>query len=248
MSHCHHSNVLDLYFAEYGEIGVIITLFLNGFVGSFAHCIAMCGTISMSVSNARLMHVKADEMSQCSKFASTFATPYYLGKAVTYVLLAVLFFMLKSTLKDFIIAKIFAFALLIIASIAFLVMAIGGNVNIKLFAGNGNVIGHFVSAFSKRYFSFFGFKGFIYGMILGLIPCGLVYTSIITAETYAGSIYTLVIGVFLFGIATIPGLFISAYFGNFLTSYKSKKVIRVFFMLLMLFNSYLLISYALKLL
>ncbi|MCE2992611.1 MAG: sulfite exporter TauE/SafE family protein [Candidatus Jidaibacter sp.] len=248
MSGCHHNDVLDLYFAGYGEIGLIITLFLNGFIGSFIHCITMCGSISISISNARLMHIKPDNMSQYSKIDSVFAAPYYLGKAITYVLLAVIFFALKSTVKDFLIAKILAFSLLVTTAIAFIVIAIGGNVNIKIVSGKYKIIERFISVFSAKYFSFFGLKGLIYGMILGLIPCGLVYTSIITAAAYAHTVYTVIVGVFAFGFATIPGLFISAYFGSIVTAYKSKKVIGVFFTLLMLFNSYLLISYALKLL
>jgi flagellar biosynthesis component FlhA len=50
--------------------------------------------------------------------------PYYFGKASTYGILAFIFFYLKTAFANFFIAKIFAFSLLILVSISFVVMSL----------------------------------------------------------------------------------------------------------------------------
>lgn len=249
MGHCNHVEVFELVFGEYGELGVIFTLFLNGFIGSFVHCIPMCGSIALSISNARLMHLKSSELTERAKLRYIFATPYYLGKSITYVAIGSSFFLFKSALQDLLIAKIFGFALLVIAAISFIMMGISGSVNLNLLSRPlFKKIETVVLKLSKRYFSFFGFKGLLYGLILGVIPCGLVYTSIITVATYATNLLTVMVALMAFGMATIPGLFLTSYFGNILMSRRGAQLMKFLYGILMIVNSYLLISYALKLL
>lgn len=62
----------------------------------------------------------------------------------------------------------------------------------------------------------FGLEGFFLGMILGLIPCGLVYSIIITIITNSAQISMSGIYAFIFGLMTIPGLLLVSYFGQYI--------------------------------
>jgi sulfite exporter TauE/SafE len=88
---------------------------------------------------------------------------------------------------------------------------------------------------------------FIQGMILGLIPCGLVISSVITAASYSSSGIAAFTLMFLFGLSTIPALFSITYFGSFFLSLKETKIFKLLFSIAMLLNAYYVLGYALKL-
>lgn len=87
-----------------------------------------------------------------------------------------------------------------------------------------------------------GWQGLILGMLLGLIPCGLVYTVLATAVSTSSNAYIIGIAMLAFGIGTFPSLFIVSYFGQIILQ-KYKKIFDVFYIITMLFNAYILSNY-----
>ncbi len=256
MCDCHHhedvSSAMNLEvfdFLALGDWGIIISLFITGFLGSFTHCIAMCGPFALSISEMRLMSLGNDKLKQVDKFKALFATPYYLGKAVTYTLLGGLFYIASEVLKNISGINYVAFILLSFVIVAFIMMGVSRSVSlggkwglkfmwlIKIIEKNTKAIG-----------SQFGIKGFITGMILGLIPCGLVVVSITQAASYADNLFIMMLAVFAFGIATIPGLFLVALFGGSILNKTSKQIFKALYAIVMFYNAYILAVYALNLL
>lgn len=248
--HQNHHHELPFYdFLGMGEAGVLLTLLINGLLGSFSHCIGMCGPLALNISNMRLMELEPNKMTQFSKIKALFAMPYYMGKATTYSIAAAIFYLLSETLKEITIAKYIGFILLIAMALFFVALGIKQSVSLGLKFGNLSAkFTKWVEHLMKKIGSQFGFKGFLTGMVLGMIPCGLVVASITTATTYSDSLATVVASVFLFGIATIPGLFLVSLLGGVGQTIRAKKAFKILYSVFMLFNAYLLVTYAVRLL
>jgi sulfite exporter TauE/SafE len=88
-----------------------------------------------------------------------------------------------------------------------------------------------------------GRKGFLLGIILGFIPCGLLYSALLIAATFSSPIMA-AIGMLAFGAATFPALFLTALGGSILAKIPEFKIIAKAFILL---NAIMLILMALKL-
>lgn len=233
-------------FMALGEWGIVLALFVTGFLGSFTHCIGMCGPFALSISEMRLMSLGSGKVKQSQKLMALFATPYYLGKAVTYTLLGALFYLASEVLKGIPGMNYLAFILLSMVVVAFIVMGINSSVSLGSFKFTW--LTKMIEKNTKAIGGQFGIKGFATGMVLGLIPCGLVVASITQAASYAESLPIMMLAVFAFGIATIPGLFLVALFGGVVLNSASKKIFQVLYAIVMFYNAYILIVYALKLL
>lgn len=256
MCECHHHtqhagsmlSTTGFDFLAMGEWGIVLALFVTGFLGSFTHCIGMCGPFALSISEMRLMSLGRGKLQQRQKLKALFATPYYLGKAVTYTLLGALFYLASEILKNIPGINYVAFVLLSFVVAAFVMMGVNASVNL-----GGNLGLKFtwlikvIEKQTKAIGSQFGIRGFATGMVLGLIPCGLVVASIAQAASYASNLPIMMLAVFAFGIATIPGLFLVALFGGVVLSSSSKKIFQILYALVMFYNAYILVVYALKL-
>jgi sulfite exporter TauE/SafE len=92
----------------------------------------------------------------------------------------------------------------------------------------------------------YGLEGLMLGMSLGLIPCGLVYGVILLALN-AENLITATLCLFLFGLSTIPGLFLATYLGSQLMT-RFSSTFKLFYSTIMFINSLLIACYALKIL
>lgn len=243
MAHCHHdiSPVLDPFI-------LLVDMFLNGVAGSFTHCIMMCGPIAAAQVGIRVMNIPANKMSEKEKFKAATILPYYFGKATTYSLVGLIFLLFKESLKDVVILKYAAALLLLFTAIYFLLNSMNHpDIFNKLTKFTLiNRLNKFLVNRSQR-LKPYGRQGFMLGMILGLLPCGLVMAMVITAVSSSNNPLVVMSAMFIFGIATIPGLFMVSYLGNTVIS-KFKKYYQWLYSIVMFFNCYLMIGYALQLL
>jgi sulfite exporter TauE/SafE len=244
--------MLDLQFLDFfglSEWSIVISLFLTGLLGSFTHCIAMCGPFSLSISEMRLMTLGDKNMTQNRKILALFATPYYLGKAVTYTIIGAIFYLASEMLKSIPGVQYLAFTLLSLMVLAFISMGFNASTNItSKLSFNFNWITKILEILTKTIGSQFGIKGFLTGMVLGLIPCGLVVASITQAAAQAEALFIMMSATFAFGIATVPGLFITALFGGLILNATSKRILSLLYSLMMFYNAFILMKYALRLL
>lgn len=173
-------------------------------LGSIGHCIGMCGGFILTYTTAKI------KPQQTKLSQSTYHFLYNIGRVSSYTLLGALFGYFGS-LWD--ITPLSRAILFLIAGVLMIVMGIS-------FAGKLKFLTLIELPLSK----YFWFKNiftsqlgsttaksfFILGLLNGLLPCGLVYTMLVTATTTESALLGAMV-MFIFGIFTIPALFSFAF-------------------------------------
>ena len=262
---CHHhsssasENALVQYLLDSNVLGIeglslTLALLVFGVIGSFTHCVGMCGPIALGQMNIRLMHLDNKQLTNWNKINCALSMPYYLGKAITYGLLALMVKFLSVSLGDNSILRIATAILLITGALICLQIATVKLFSIKLFSRirSANKFlkfleGYVVGAVKKLSLNPFGLQGFFMGMILGLIPCGLVMSSIMIVTSYKSSLLVAFLAMFFFGLGTFPALFALSFFGQNIML-KAKKYLNFIYSVFMFVNFTLLLKFAIKLL
>lgn len=193
----------------------LLSIVAIAFLGSFGHCIGMCGGIVLAYSGAKIS--PQDRM-----FYKVLAhLSYSFGRVSTYTLLGAIFGYLGSvaTLSNS------AYAILLFIAGFFMILAglslMGKLEFLTLFE-------HPLSSFyqdsfkkllyKKRFSSFF-----LLGMLNGLLPCGFVYFFAISAASSASMLSGALV-MFIFGVSTIPALFAFGFFASLFSSGKFRKL------------------------
>ena len=161
----------------------LLTIVSIAFLGSFGHCIGMCGGIVVAYST-----IKVDTKS--SKVSQSFAHLLYsFGRVLTYTLLGAIF----GTLGGVVVFSNNANGtLLIVAGVLMILAGLSLMGKIKFLT----LIEHSFSSspmYQKAFKSVLNSKSmssfFILGMLNGLLPCGFVYFFAITAASTADPLY-----------------------------------------------------------
>jgi sulfite exporter TauE/SafE len=242
MEHCHHEIVTQISYSS-----LLLDMFITGIVGSFMHCIGMCGPLAIAQVSMRIMNIPAHKVNEMEKLKAVAIFPYYFGKAATYSLLGVASFLLKDSLKEYQIFNYLAVIVLMVSAAYFFINSINSK---DLFDRFSKL--YWLKNINKwltkksQHLKPYGIQGFFLGMSLGLLPCGLVVSMVISATTLASNVGMVALAMFTFGLATVPGLFITSYLGiSFIKKYQ--KYYNVIYSMIMLLNCFLMIRYALKL-
>lgn len=202
---------------SYNEITIIISLFTLGLFGGFSHCAFMCGPFVLTQVGNRLSNIKIEKVNNFSKLSGIALLPYHLGRITTYCVIGILSSTLVTNLKNITGFKIISGVLLIIAALIFFsstLVKIKLPFKIKLIKIFPSFAISWVRKRLKNLLNFLflnptGFKNYLLGIILGFIPCGLVYGAIVAVASLNNSLAVL-LAMLVFGIATIPALFITA--------------------------------------
>lgn len=210
----------------------IISIITIAFLGSFGHCIGMCGGIIIAYSSTKLED-------QWSKSKQSFAHLLYsLGRVLTYVVLGAMFGYVGGVAMFNNLAN---GTLLIIAGVFMVLTGLSLSGKIKFLT----LIEHSMSTSSwykklfrdllqtKTLISFF-----ILGMVNGLLPCGLVYFFAVTAASTGSAFYGAFV-MLLFGLSTIPALFSLGFFvGLYKNSGFRNMMIKIASLSVILFGIY----------
>lgn len=178
----------------------LLTIISIAFLGSFGHCIGMCGGIVVAYTT-----IKIEPAS--SKVSKSIAHLLYsFGRVLTYTVLGAMFGALGG------VATFSNYAnggLLIFAGIAMILAGLSLMGKIKFLT----LIEHSFSssplykrAFKSVLHSKSNLSFFVLGMLNGLLPCGFVYFFAITAASTADPIYGALV-MAIFGLSTIPAMF-----------------------------------------
>jgi len=184
------------------DIFSIITI---AFLGSFGHCIGMCGGIVVAYSSTKI-----DE--QSSKLTQSLShLTYSFGRIFTYALLGSLVGFLGGVISF---SNSAIASLTILTGIIMILTGLSLLGKLKFLT----IIEHSISKNSwyqksfrallsdKSLYSFFAL-----GMLNGLLPCGLVYFFLVTAASTASPFYGAIV-MLTFGLSTIPALFSMGFF------------------------------------
>lgn len=183
----------------------IISIITIAFLGSFGHCIGMCGGIVVAYSSAKVDAGFSRQKQALSHLLYSF------GRVSTYVFMGVLFGYLGSAfafdgqmngiLKMITGVIMVLTGLSLIGWIKFLTIIEHSLSNAKWYKTL------FVKLIkSKSYLSFYSL-----GLLNGFLPCGFVYFFAVTAANTANPISGGLV-MLIFGLSTIPALFSLGYF------------------------------------
>ncbi|HLO78830.1 MAG TPA: sulfite exporter TauE/SafE family protein [Magnetospirillum sp.] len=201
--------------------GLLSSLFLTGLIGSLSHCAGMCGPFVLSQVAARLEQVPVARMGEWHRLSGAALLPYHLGRATTYAALGAVGGFAAGALAGWGGFRFLAAGLLAVAALFLLGMAVP-RLKAALGVGGG---GYGESWWSRSvgrwaqplFASPTGLRGWLLGVALGFIPCGLLYAALAaaaaTADPLAGAMAMLA-----FAAGTVPVLVAVGAIGHFAVS------------------------------
>jgi uncharacterized protein len=181
--------------------GIAAALFATALFGGFAHCAPMCGPFV-------LMQVADAAPSRLRRLGAAALPGYQLGRLTTYVALGAAAGGLGASLAALTTFRWLFAALLAGAALSFVHQAlarVGATLSVgsprALSTGWGTVLARLALRLSPRA----GLGGYPLGLVLGLLPCGFLYSALLAA---AGSGGALAGGLAMaaFALGTMPAL------------------------------------------
>lgn len=197
--------------------GLLGSLFLTGLIGGLSHCTGMCGPFVLSQVAARLESVPAAAMSEWHRLSGAALVPYHLGRATTYAALgavgAAAAGLLAGAGNGF---RFLAAGLLTLAALFLLGMAVP---RLKsLWTGDDAGEGWWSRTVGRWARPLFanptGIRGWLLGVALGFIPCGLLYAALAAAAA-SGDPLAGAFGMLAFAAGTAPVLVAVGVAGHF---------------------------------
>lgn len=182
--------------------GLPMALFLAGLIGGGVHCLGMCGPFVLAQVGARLDRIPAAEMGEFHRLTGGALLPYHLGRGTTYTLLGLLAGSLAGGMSDLAQWRWLSGLLLVLAAGLFLLQAVG-----RL---GGRGLGFPVPRLPGRWMAVLidrplGWRGYLLGVLLGFLPCGLIYGALAAAAASGDALWgALAMGAFFIG--TVPAL------------------------------------------
>ena len=189
----------------------------TAFTASIGHCIGMCGGIVIAYSSTKIDHKKSWLNQSVAHLA------YNIGRVVTYTILGIIFGALGKASSFTPTTK----GILFLVTGILMIMA-----GLSLLGKLGFLNAIEVSFSNKTWFQkLFGklmrtkslSSFFALGMLNGIIPCGLVYSFAIIAASTASPLWGGVV-MAVFGLSTIPTLFMLGFITKFLQKGTTRKV------------------------
>jgi len=193
-----------------------------GLMGSF-HCVGMCGPIAIALplnNSTWLTRISGSLM-------------YNSGRTLTYAFMGVIFGLIGMGLKMSGLQQWVSILMGIIMILSVLVPALFEKS--RFYENTVNRFTQFLKGHFHRLFMIRSYASlFLLGILNGFLPCGLVYIAIAgalaTADTVRGTLFMV-----LFGLGTIPMLFVLNIAGNILsTRFRAavRKIIPVFIVII----------------
>lgn len=214
----HHLEKLFCFSSYSIEGGIIGAMFLAGLIGGLTHCSVMCSPFTFALSAQKLSDKSSQKFSEAKRFFSSLLIPYHLGRIITYSVLGAISGWISTKLIAGDYFNYLRFFLLAIA-LMFFVFASIGSVPVNYF--RFPFVSKYVEKFSARlYGNDTKINSFYLGLILGFLPCAMVYGALIVAVA-TGSVAVGAIAVAAFGFGTMIPLILTNYgFGFFVKKYK----------------------------
>lgn len=178
----------------------ILTIISIAFLGSFGHCIGMCGGIVLAYTTIKI------EPSSSKVSQGTAHLLYSFGRVLTYTTLGAIFGALGgvATFSNEAngILLIFAGIVMVLAGLSLM-----GKIKfLTIIEHSFSSSSLYKSAFKTVLNSKSNLSFFVLGMLNGLLPCGFVYFFAITAASTADPLYGAMV-MAIFGLSTIPAMF-----------------------------------------
>lgn len=213
--------------------GIPFALFLAGFLGSLTHCVGMCSPFVLS----QVSSLNGNKVGM-ERIKGMMLLPYHSGRITTYILLGVIASLLSSQIMAYPAFRTISAILLAAAGIIFL-MAAFSHSNIIPFPRLSCGIPRWLSQLIRPLFATpTGLRGYILGIMLGFIPCGLVFAAVMAVTATANPLLAAV-AMAAFGVGTMPTL-LGISLGSSVFLHKRKHWLQPFSTAMMFANSFIL--------
>ena len=240
------------------DIIILISLISMGFFGGFSHCMGMCGPFVLTQVSNNLSRTKINDFHGLKKLSKIALAPYHLGRITTYSLIGFLCSLLRINLDKNFTIEILSAVLMLVACGVFVGFFITQNslkihrifrINLNFLPKNLlkklNFFSPLFKILSKKInfllINSSGLKGYLLGLILGFIPCGMLYGAFALASSLSNP-FLAFFGMFSFGIATFFALFFVGFFAKLsfrLPEFKIIANIVIIINIVMLFKMFL---------
>jgi sulfite exporter TauE/SafE len=206
----HHSEMADAV-GWLSSYGIVLSLFLAGLIGSITHCVGMCSPFVLAQTANRMDAGGGLRGGEWGRLRAAALAPYHFGRATTYSLLGAVAGLGSSSFVEWTGVRWLTAGLLAVGAWLFLAMALGRLGALPQFFG-----GRAMSAMSRVARPLTvdprGWRGYALGLLLGLLPCGLVYAALATAAG-AGSVILGAAAMAAFAAGTAPALIATGFAG-----------------------------------
>ncbi len=190
---------------------LMAALFLTGLTGSVSHCLGMCGPFVLTQMAARLESVPVSQMREWRRWTNAILPAYHLGRTLTYMGLGALAAGLAGKLADPQLFQRLAALLLVGAA---LVLAAYAFPALRGFAAGSGAWGRMLTGWARPLFTYpTGLRGLVLGLLLGFIPCGLLYGALAAAAA-SGDALAGAFAMLFFALGTMPVLMLTGWFGQ----------------------------------
>ena len=238
----HHSEMADAagWLSSYG---IVLSLFLAGLIGSVTHCVGMCAPFVLSQTANRMDAAGGLRGGEWGRLRAAALAPYHLGRATTYALLGAAAGLGSSSFVEWTGFRWLAAGLLAIGALLFLAMALGRLGALPQVFGGRVMAG--VSRLARPLSADpRGWRGYGLGLLLGLLPCGLIYAALATAAG-SGRAVLGALAMAAFAAGTAPALIATGFAGAAAAGHWRRILSRVTAPLLIL-NAVLLAAFAVQ--
>jgi uncharacterized protein len=195
----------------------LLTIISFALLGSVGHCIGMCGGFIVTYTTAKIK----PEYTKLSQ--GTYHFLYNTGRISAYTLLGALFGYFGSLWDVTPLSRAILFA---VAGLLMIVMGLSFAGKLKFLNSIEYSLANykwFKNIFTSQISSSSAKSFFILGFLNGLLPCGLVYTMLVTATTTKSMLLGAFV-MFVFGLFTIPVLFSFAYIIGLFSQNKFRQM------------------------
>ncbi|HZV06141.1 MAG TPA: sulfite exporter TauE/SafE family protein [Gemmataceae bacterium] len=194
-------------YASEARMALPASLLLAGLAGSATHCIGMCGPFVLSQVMADAKVISPGRYGEWRRLTGAALLPYHLGRFTSYTVIGGI---AGGITAVFISTASFGWLtalLLLVASVLMLAQALGFAIGTSspLTARLARLAGPLANSKTAA-------ARYMLGVVLGFLPCGLLYGAIAVAAG-SGSPITGALGMAAFSIGTMPALAVVGWLG-----------------------------------
>ncbi|MDH3229513.1 MAG: sulfite exporter TauE/SafE family protein [Alphaproteobacteria bacterium] len=191
---------------DVGGLALVAAMLLAGAVGGLTHCVGMCGPFVLAQTTARLESVPAAQMREFHRLAGAALAPYHLGRGTTYIALGAMAGTAGQGIRMIPGLDWVAAGWLVFAALMFLAYAIFGSGLLRAAAAKEGRWGQALGRHARPLFARpTGLRGYALGLMLGFLPCGLLYAALAVAAGSGGALGGAT-AMAAFVLGTMPGL------------------------------------------
>lgn len=197
------------------SLALPVFLFLAGLAGGFLHCAGMCGPFVLSQVGAGLARRPLSDMVGLRRLGGSLLLPYHAGRVVSYGLLGGVAGLAGGGVAALSGWRVIVALALLAGAVLFMDEATGARLRSWLSrATSARKWGAWLAALAAPLLRQPGvLRGFALGLLLGLLPCGLLYAAL-AAAAGTGGVLPGMVGMAAFAAGTVPALLLVGLLGS----------------------------------